>query len=84
LHVISTSYSPFKVLRYDRPHRAHAEVRAPYYPNQPIENLFQQILDARAFAVADGQPNGEVILNVVFTLVFNTGLFPDAYHAWQA
>jgi hypothetical protein len=56
-----------------------------YDPNQPIENLFQKIQDARAFAVAGGQLYGdEMIVNVAFTLVFNTGLFPDNYCAWQA
>jgi hypothetical protein len=50
-----------------------------YDPRQPIENLFQQIQDARAFAVAGGQPYGDVmIVNVAFTLVFNNGVFPDA------
>jgi hypothetical protein len=35
--------------------------------------------------VAGGQPWGDVmIVNVAFTLVFNTGLFPDACRAWQA
>jgi hypothetical protein len=48
-----------------------------YDPNQPIETLFQQIQDARAFAVAGGQPYGAaMIVNVAYTLVFNTGLFP--------
>jgi hypothetical protein len=55
-----------------------------YDPNQPIETLFQQIQDARAFAVAGGQPYGSaMIINVAYTLVFNTGLFPDACCAWQ-
>jgi hypothetical protein len=58
---------------------------APYNPNQPIETLFQQIQDARAFAVAGGQPYGAaMIVNVAYTLVFNTGLFPDACRAWQS
>jgi hypothetical protein len=58
-------------------------LNAPYDPNQPIETLFQQIQDARAFAVAGGQPYGAaMIVNVVYTLVFNTGLFPDACRAW--
>jgi hypothetical protein len=36
-----------------------------YDPNQPIETLFQQIQDARAFAVAGGQPYGAaMIVNV--------------------
>jgi hypothetical protein len=47
--------------------------------------LFLQIQDARAFAVAGGQPYGAVmIVNVAYTLVFNTGLFPDACRAWQS
>jgi hypothetical protein len=55
-----------------------------YDPNQLIENLFQQIQDARAFEVAGGQTYGDaMIVNVVFTLVFNTGLFSDACRAWQ-
>jgi hypothetical protein len=53
-------------------------------PNQPIETLFQQIQDARAFAVAGGQPYGAaMIVNVAYTLVFNTGLYPYACRAWQ-
>jgi hypothetical protein len=48
-----------------------------YDPNQPIETLFQKIQDARAFAVAGG-------INVAYTLVFNTGLFPDACRDWQS
>jgi hypothetical protein len=58
---------------------------APYDPNQPIETLFQQIQDARAFAVAGGQPYGAaMIVNTAHTLVFNTGLFPDASRVWQS
>jgi hypothetical protein len=56
-----------------------------YDPNQPIETLFQQIQDARAFAVAGGQPyDATMIINIAYTLVFNTGLFPNACHAWQS
>jgi hypothetical protein len=59
---------------YERPN-------APYDPNQPIETLFQQIQDARAFAVAGGQPYGAaMIVNVAYILVFNTGLFPNELH----
>jgi hypothetical protein len=55
-----------------------------YDPNQPIETLFQQIQDARAFAVAGGQRYGNaMIVNVAYTLIFNTGLFPDACRTWQ-
>jgi hypothetical protein len=60
-------------------------LNAPYDPNQPIETLFQKIQDVRAFAVAGGQPYGAaMIVNVAYTLVFNTGLFPDACRAWQS
>jgi hypothetical protein len=60
-------------------------LNTPYDHNQKIDNLFQQIQDARAFSVAGGQPYGDVmIVNVVFTLVFHTGVFPDACRAWQA
>jgi hypothetical protein len=63
----------------------YERLNAPYDPNQPIETLFQQIQDARAFAVAGGQPYGAaMIVNVAYTLVFNTGLFPDACRAWQS
>jgi hypothetical protein len=56
-----------------------------YDPNQPIETLFQQIQDARAFTVVGGQPYGAaMIVNVAYTLVFNTVLYPDACGAWQS
>jgi hypothetical protein len=60
-------------------------LNTPYDPNQPIETLFQQIQDARAFAVAGGQPYGAaMIVNVAYTLIFNTGFLPDACRAWQS
>jgi hypothetical protein len=63
---------------YERPN-------TPYDPNQPIETLVQQIQDARAFAVAGGHPYGAtMIVNVAYTPVFNTGLFPDECRAWQS
>jgi hypothetical protein len=63
----------------------YERLNMPYDPNQPIETLFQQIQDARAFAVAGGQPYGAaMIVNVAYTLVFNTGLYPDAFRAWQS
>jgi hypothetical protein len=63
----------------------YERLNAPYDPYQPTETLFQQIQDARAFAVAGGQPYGAaMIVNVAYTLVFNTGLFPDTCRAWQS
>jgi hypothetical protein len=63
----------------------YERLNTPYDPNQPIETLFQQIQDTRAFAEAGGQPYGAaMIVNVAYTLVFNTVLFPDACRAWQS
>jgi hypothetical protein len=63
----------------------YERLNAPYDPNQPFETLFQKIQDARAFAVAGGQPYGAaMIVNVAYTLVFNTVLFPNACRAWQS
>jgi hypothetical protein len=63
----------------------YERLNTPYDSNQPIKQLFQKIQDARAFAVAIGQPYGDaMIVNVAFTLVFNTGLFSDSCRAWQA
>jgi hypothetical protein len=43
----------------------YERLNTPYDPNQPIETLFQQIQDARAFAVSGGQPYGaSMIVNV--------------------
>jgi hypothetical protein len=63
----------------------YKRLNTPYDPNQPIKMLFQQIQDARAFAVAGGQPYiAAMIANVAYTLVINTGLFPDACRALQS
>jgi hypothetical protein len=60
----------------------YKRLNTPYDPNQPIEMLFQQIQDDRAFVVAGGQPYGAaMIVNVAYIIVFNTGLFPDACRA---
>jgi hypothetical protein len=65
--------------------QSYERLNTPYDPNQPIETLFQQIQNAWAFAVAGGQPYGAaMIVNVAYTLVFNTGLYPDACCAWQS
>jgi hypothetical protein len=63
----------------------YERLNTPYDPNQPIETLFQQIQDARSFVVSGGQPYGAaMIVNVAYTLVFNTGLYPGACLAWQS
>jgi hypothetical protein len=63
----------------------YERLNTPYDPNQPIELLFQQIQDARSFAVAGGQPYGAaMIVNVAYTLVFSTVLFTNACQVWQS
>jgi hypothetical protein len=63
----------------------YERLNTPYDPNQPIETLFQKTQDALTFAVAGGQPYcAAMIVNVAYTLIFNTGLFPDASRAWQS
>jgi hypothetical protein len=63
----------------------YERLNTPYDPNLPIETLFQQIQDARAFAVAGREPYGaSMIVNVAYTIIFNTRLFPDACRAWQS
>jgi hypothetical protein len=53
--------------------QSYERLNTPYDPNQPIKTLFQQIQDARAFAVADGKPyDAAMIINVAYTFVFNT------------
>jgi hypothetical protein len=63
----------------------YERLKTPYDPNLPIETLFQEIQDARAFVVAGRQPYGAaMIINVAYTLVFSTGLFPGACRTWQS
>jgi hypothetical protein len=63
----------------------YERLNTPYDPNQSIEMLFQKIQDARSFAVAGGQPYGAaMIVNVAYTFISNTGLFPDACRVWQS
>jgi hypothetical protein len=62
----------------------YERLSTPYDPNQPIEFLFQQIQGTRAFVIYVGQPYGDaMIVNVAYTLVFNTWLFPYACRAWK-
>jgi hypothetical protein len=63
----------------------YERLNAQYDPTQPIETIFQQVQDDQAFAVSGGQPyRAAMIVNVAYTLVFNTGLFPDACRVWQS
>jgi hypothetical protein len=56
-------------------------LRNPYDPNQPIEALFDQIEDAVSLAAAAHAPySAKQIVAIAYTLVFTTGMFPEACH----
>jgi hypothetical protein len=55
----------------------------PYDPNQPIEALFDQIEEAISLAAAAQAPyNAAQIVSIAYTLVFTTGMFPEACREW--
>jgi hypothetical protein len=46
---------------------------------------FHDIFLSQSTFITGGQPYGSaMIVNVSYTLVFNTGLYPDACRAWQS
>jgi hypothetical protein len=48
----------------------------PYDPIRPIEDLFKQMQDGRAYAQAGQQPYGaQQIINIAYALIFNTGVY---------
>jgi hypothetical protein len=85
LHILTHILTYYAMIAPTELTQSYERLTTPYDPNQPIETLFQQIQDARAFAVAGRQPYGaEMIINVAYTVVVNTGLFPDAVRTWQS
>jgi hypothetical protein len=53
-------------------------------PAQPIEALFSQIEDAMDFADAGGSPyTAQQVVTNAYSLVFNTGIFPEACREWR-
>jgi hypothetical protein len=61
-----------------------AAMKAPYDPNQPIETLFDQIENAIDIADAAAAPySPEQVVNIAYTLVFGTGMFPEACRDWR-
>jgi hypothetical protein len=56
----------------------------PYDPNQPIKSLSNQIEDAVALAAAAQAPYSPAkIVAIAYTLVFTTGMLPEACHEWR-
>jgi hypothetical protein len=50
----------------------------PCNPSRPIEDLFKQMQDGRAYAQAGKQPYGaQQIINIAYALIFNTGVYGD-------
>ena len=50
----------------------------PWDPNQPFEFLVQQVQDAVDYAAHANTPyTAKQIVNIAYTLVFNTGVFED-------
>jgi hypothetical protein len=55
-----------------------------YDPSHTIEDLFKQMQDGQAYAQAGKQPYGkQQIINIVYVLVFNTGVYGDACKEWE-
>jgi hypothetical protein len=55
-----------------------------YDPSRPIEDLFKQMQDGRAYAQAGQQPYGtQQIINIAYALIFNTGVYGDACKEWE-
>jgi hypothetical protein len=85
LHLLTHLLTFYAMIAPTEVTQNYERLNTPYDPNQRIETIFQQIQDARAFAVAGGQAYGNsMIINVAYTLVFNTVLFPDACRAWKS
>jgi hypothetical protein len=59
-------------------------MKAQYDPNQPIETLFDQIETAIDIADAASAPySPEQVVTIAYTLVFGTGMFPEACRDWR-
>jgi hypothetical protein len=55
-----------------------------YDSSRPIEDLFRQMQDGRAYAQAGQQPYGKhQIINIANALVFNTGVYGDSCNEWE-
>jgi hypothetical protein len=55
-----------------------------YDPSRTIEDLFRQMQDGRAYAQAGQQPYGkQQVVNIVYALVYNTGVYGDACREWE-
>ena len=59
------------------------ELNKPWDPNTPFENLIDQIENCHDIAEAGGQPfTTQQLVDMAYTLVFNTGLYFDDCKTW--
>ena len=60
------------------------DMKTPYDPHMPIENLFDQIENAKDLAQAAGAPYADAqLLNTAYNLVFQTNVFNKTCHDWR-
>jgi len=60
------------------------KMNQPYDPNTPIENLYEQIEHAVDLAATAGAPyNATQIVNVAYTIIFNTNVFQETCREWR-
>jgi hypothetical protein len=59
------------------------QMQTPWHPPSPLEDLFFQLDEAAAFAIAGLAPIGDAnVLRAGYNIIKNTGLFRDACHEW--
>lgn len=60
------------------------QMKTAYNPHEPIENLFEQIEQAVEIAAAAQAPYDPTqVVNIAYTIVFNTGVFQDSCRDWR-
>jgi hypothetical protein len=59
-------------------------LHTPYDPNQPIEAFIDQVEDAVSLAAAAQAPySPQQTIAMAYTLMFSTGMFPEACQEWR-
>ena len=62
----------------------HDRMSVAYDPSRPIEDLYKQIQDGRAYAQAGNQPYGrQQLVNMAYALIFNTGVYHEGCKEWE-
>jgi len=81
LQHLYTSYE--KITPQDLQH-LDEDMKTPYDPHMPIENLFDQIEHAQDLAEAAGAPYADSrLLNAAYNLVFTTNVFNEICREWR-